>query len=996
MVKITEELLIKAGGWPVMKEARAIHAGGRVSGVSYEGPLLRGLVQGGQAYASGLRILSASDVESLCGCVEARRRGVICAHAVAVGLEYLKPTVAVAPVVVTRVAKVPVAFTPQGTGPEVRLAVTFAPNFLDAWGKNAVTWSLEASVGETQGSKPFGTLDVKGDWRCGEEDAALAGAVLAVAGGATASALVLTREQSAKLLEALTEHPRIMLGKARRVQVLEARVSTRLLFTKLPDGGLQVAVADVKGPFLKSSVALWRVGDTAGEPLVLERLAPGLPGAYLGVFSAPVVIPAVAVEAFIEKEVALLAGFFECEGITVPPPKPPAAAPRLSLLLEGSLNHLEAKFKGEGDEERLRGMGFASPNKAGAMVLKEERNILGFFAVGLPQLQAVWDVELGERFTNVTEHVERGVPHVEIRGSGEQWFDLAYDVRSEQGEVFSAGEMQRLLESGQSHVRRASGKVVVFDPQLLDDFSNLLRDSQPTQQRGGAYRLDRRQAGALQAFAEDSGLPIGGDGRWREWAGAARRVEALEAVPLGDLEVVLRPYQKQGVAWLSFLAQNHFGGILADDMGLGKTLQTLAFLRGLQGQGPCLIVAPSSLLFNWRAEATQWTPELRVLVLEGGKRDLAGVAAADLVITSYPLLRLDVEEHRAHYYAAIVLDEAQHIKNPESQNARAAVALRGRHRFALTGTPIENSVTDLWSVMQFALPGYLGSRKEFKERYEQPMSRGEGGRAEGVRLKQRLRPFLLRRLKQEVAADLPTKIEQVAWCELTPTQRGLYTSLAEATRRQLSELSGEKDRNKYRMVALTALLRLRQASCDLRLLPGESPAREEEASAKLDMLMELVEEAAEGGHRVLVFSQFVKMLGLIRERLTAAGMDYCYLDGSTRDRAGQVQRFQSGQVPVFLISLKAGGTGLNLTAADTVMHFDPWWNPAVEAQATDRAHRIGQTRPVTSYKLIARGTVEEKILHLQEKKKGLTAAVLENEEPTMEGLSLAEIEELIG
>ena len=307
---------------------------------------------------------------------------------------------------------------------------------------------------------------------------------------------------------------------------------------------------------------------------------------------------------------------------------------------------------------------------------------------------------------------------------------------------------------------------------------------------------------------------------------------------------------------------------------------------------------------------------------------------------------------------------------------------------------MENSVRDLWSLMHYLMPGYLGTRKEFKERYEQPITTRPGC-PEQRRLARRLAPFLLRRLKADVAAELPSKLEQVAWCELTPTQRDLYTQLASTTRRQLTEHTGPDGQNKSRMVMLTALLRLRQAACDLRLLDPDMEVDAAAASAKLELLQELLTEAIDGGHHVLVFSQFVSMLAHIRPMLEAAGIDYCYLDGQSRDRQTQVQRFQTGNVPVFLISLKAGGTGLNLTAADTVIHFDPWWNPAVEAQATDRAHRIGQTRVVTSYKLIARGTVEEKMLNLQEKKRHLIAATLENEQPLMEGLSMEEIAALL-
>jgi SNF2 family DNA or RNA helicase len=312
----------------------------------------------------------------------------------------------------------------------------------------------------------------------------------------------------------------------------------------------------------------------------------------------------------------------------------------------------------------------------------------------------------------------------------------------------------------------------------------------------------------------------------------------------------------------------------------------------------------------------------------------------------------------------------------------------------LTGTPLENSVLDLWSIFDFLMPGYLGSAKDFRERYELPITREKSAEAQ-ARLARRVRPFLLRRLKRDVAKDLPERIEQISYCELTDDQRSAYQQILEVSRREVLESVGAQGVQKSRMVVLHALLRLRQICCDLRLLKleGTDPAK---ASGKLDLFGELLEEVLDGGHRVLVFSQFVQMLTLLQDRLRTEGIEYCYLDGSTVNRGEVVQRFQSSaSIPVFLISLKAGGLGLNLTAADTVIHFDPWWNPAVEAQATDRAHRIGQTKVVTSYKLITRGTVEEKILHLQARKRDLLKQVLGSEEALAETLTWDEIQDLL-
>jgi SNF2 family DNA or RNA helicase len=411
---------------------------------------------------------------------------------------------------------------------------------------------------------------------------------------------------------------------------------------------------------------------------------------------------------------------------------------------------------------------------------------------------------------------------------------------------------------------------------------------------------------------------------------------------------------------------------------------------------PHLIVCPTSLVFNWVAEARKFTPELKVLALHGPERHarFEQIQAHDIVVTSYALIRRDAERYRELEFDTVTLDEAQHIKNRQTQNAQAVKAVRARQRIVLTGTPLENSVLDLWSIFDFLMPGYLGTAQDFRERYELPIAREKDAKAQ-TRLARRLRPFMLRRLKSEVATDLPAKLEQVSFCELTPDQRSVYQQVIEASRKEVLEAVGAQGVAKSRMVVLTALLRLRQVCCDLRLLKLDdvNPAT---ASGKLDMFGELLEEVIDGGHRLLVFSQFVGMLTLLKEKLTAEGIEFCYLDGSTTDRAGVVERFQTNAaIPVFLISLKAGGVGLNLTGADTVVHFDPWWNPAVEDQATDRAHRIGQTKVVTSYKLITRDTVEEKILTLQNRKREIIQAAIGGEEEFAAALNWEEIQELL-
>jgi SNF2 family DNA or RNA helicase len=443
-------------------------------------------------------------------------------------------------------------------------------------------------------------------------------------------------------------------------------------------------------------------------------------------------------------------------------------------------------------------------------------------------------------------------------------------------------------------------------------------------------------------------------------------------------------------------------------MGLGKTLQTLAFIAlwKKNKREPALVVCPATLLGNWRDEAAKFVPWLNVLVMHGGKRKdyFEVLHAADIIVTSYALLDRDVEIYRKQPLSVFVLDEASAIRNPDTLSSKAARKIQAAARIAISGTPVENSVRDLWSIFQFLMPGYLGSREDFRRRYELPCAAeipDQSTRAAMQRLRWRTAPFMLRRTKTLVAKDLPPKIESVVWCDPSPVQADHYKSILRHGAEKVDALRRQAGNEGARMQMLTVLLRLRQSCCDLRLLDKELEKKPlAEVSAKLVMLLELLEEAMRGDHRVLVFSQFTSMLALIRRELESEGVGYAYLDGSTRDRAAVVSDFQKPDgPPVFLISLKAGGYGLTLTAADTVVLFDPWWNPAVEAQAADRIHRIGQSKPATIYKLITRGTVEEKILSLQDKKKSMTtAAIGESEDdvrPMMTGLSETEMLDLL-
>jgi superfamily II DNA or RNA helicase len=679
---------------------------------------------------------------------------------------------------------------------------------------------------------------------------------------------------------------------------------------------------------------------------------------------------------------------------------------RIKLHLSGGLAGLQARLDcgfhtrtGQAAIARLAQSGFIGPNTAGYLYLRGQDAVLNFFARDYPRLEKDWEVTLEERLEKSAESLERVRPQFQITPSGEHWFDLAVTYNTPGGEPLPAAEVQRLLLTGQNHARLKNGKFALLDTGAVEELQEVLIDCAPKQHEGG-YRVNNSQAGFLDAiFRGRPDLSVRAPQAWLEQAALQRGEVKPQIPPLGNLDAVLRPYQKEGVGWLNFLRANRFGGILADEMGLGKTLQVLALLRALKGRqtAPALVVCPTSLVFNWEAEAKKFTPELRVLAVQGSERTalFPRISSHDLVVTSYALLRRDAEHYRGLAFDTLILDEAQHIKNRQTQNAQAVKTIRAAHKLVLTGTPMENSVLDLWSIFDFLMPGYLGEAHDFRERYEIPMTRERNSAAQ-TRLARRLRPFILRRAKKEVAADLPEKIEQISYCDMGEEQSAHYRQMLESGRREILNSVNTNGLARSRMLVLTTLLRLRQICCDVRLLKTGSPGQTPSPSGKVELFHELIEETLDGGHRALVFSQFTTMLGLLREDLTAQNIQCCYLDGSTKDRAAVVEKFQSDPaVPVFLISLKAGGTGLNLTGADTVIHFDPWWNPAVEAQATDRAHRIGQRNVVTSYKLITRGTVEEKILNLQARKRELTQAVLGGEEQFANALTWDEIRDLI-
>ena len=523
----------------------------------------------------------------------------------------------------------------------------------------------------------------------------------------------------------------------------------------------------------------------------------------------------------------------------------------------------------------------------------------------------------------------------------------------------SAEAVLRAWQDGLSLVPLEGGGWAPLPSDWLEKFGDRVADLLAARDAEG--RVSRVSIPALSALCDDLDQPR--PPSFDKLAPLIHGFESLPSVELPkDLTATLRSYQKVGVDWLCFLRDAGLGAVLADDMGLGKTLQTLCAVSGRT-----LIVCPKSVLHNWEAEARRFRPGLKIAIYQGPRRELD--KKAELTITTYAILRLDAERLAAETWDTVVLDEAQAIKNPDSQVSRAAYSLKANFPVALSGTPLENRLEELWSMFHFSHRGLLSGRSQFRDRYSLPIE--QGNKKKLAELREKTKPFILRRLKREVAPELPPRTDMVLEIELEASERDLYNAVRAATQRDLLE---KLQKGGNVLQALEALLRLRQAACHPSLVPGQQA----ETSSKIEALLESLEQVQAEGHKALVFSQWTGLLDLVEPHLTRAGMGFVRLDGRTRDRAAVVNEFQAEDgPPVLLTSLKAGGTGLNLTAADHVFLLDPWWNPAAEDQAADRAHRIGQNRPVLVYRLIAKDTVEEGILALQAKKRALADAALE-------------------
>ena len=991
-----------------MKEGKEIFARGVVVKANQNEGLIVGEISGGaKPLRVTLRIHSDVDIDTVCPRMACRRTGEICPHAVAVMLGVIHGT--------SEKKQAPVGEFSGSTGESQpsnipQLRVLLPPNFPKGLPEGGLSVKLEKC--ETE--RPLVSGDVQ-----------LASWLDQNAAGKIPPMLGVRGKQGLQLLKALEGHPEL-LSAERQIRIGTSGVRVPMHVAMDDDRvelGLCKSVSE-HGVAWFAEAELWLWDHEQGVLVAIDVSSVLNERQWLRVAGGnPVFVP---LKSFIQQMAAWQSlALWDDDSVLGEIPIV-EGQPEFKLTLEGSTNKLRASLTAHYTPEvavvlglfgvdefsfpvadshndgqwidrnrdaeddaagHLMRYGFQIYGSKGEWELTGDDAVIDFLTDALPELEKKWSVKAGGKLSSIKGNLVRVRPHMEVQGSGEDWLAFDYGFQTDSGREIPREAIQKMLASGKRSATTKNGKQVVisqFDAEMMEA---VLRDTDPRQE-GGKYYVAKNQGAYLKRIREY----YQGESRAEPDRSILQRLPAV-------ITNALRRYQEEGIAWLYERCANESAALLADDMGLGKTLQTLAVLSLRQEHGkPSLVVCPTSLLGNWADEAEKWAPQLKVQVMHGPQRKehFKSISSVDVIITSYALVVRDLAEYQNLELNTLVLDEASMIRNADTQAAKALRKLNAGARVALTGTPVENAVRDLWSLYAFLLPGYLGSKEDFKNRYELALAGAQPDENALRRLRLRVEPFMIRRTKAQVAKDLPQKLEQTLWCQPSKLQKEAYQEILRQGVVKVDELEG----GRARMQMLTVLLRLRQASCDLRLLGDESMAERELSmlSAKLEMLIELLHEAKRGGHRVLVFSQFTKMLGFIKEALVKEGISFAYLDGATRDRAGEVKKFQAANGPdVFLISLKAGGYGLNLTAADTVVHFDPWWNPAVEAQATDRAYRIGQTKPVTVYKLIAKGTVEEKILKLQERKRGLIGAAIGDEsEPMMTGLSASDMRDLLG
>jgi SNF2 family DNA or RNA helicase len=983
--------LIELSGGLVFKQAERLFESGAVKSVVWESPTLSGVVKGADAlYEPKLNLRSTVFAVNNCNCIEGRRRKV-CVHAIAIALHYeaLKHEQAHAeqphPDFVAEnqlEAEAPKqcdlrSIKLSAEGDNLRMLVFLPPNLEVAGQRDAIMVKLDAAAGRQ--IVPLNQLSPTRSYDAsGPQQAALA-LIESWCGGKLANLLQLTGGRLRRLLAVLEGEPTIYWVKKPNVPI-----------------EWQQGVLPGVHEFLKDTDVSEDSGDEViavpadQKPLAFNR------NISLREKSKP--NPRRIAEAGVQGTWKIRAGDY-------PVAKAVADSmeqyPTNRIVVDGSPNFLVIRLPVSSDDDSiqplrniLKSEGFLLEPSNRKWWLRDRHKTLNFLAAHWKALREQWCALFTDSFEEKLAHVELSELHIETK---EENGRFALDVMiSKEGDE---SDLRRAIATGRSYLQDqgAGAKIMLLDRASVERLHQIERSVSGQADRPFtptfSKRLDTQELLDVEELLDELVEGWQPPEAWQSRSRALKQVGALEAAPVRPaFDSILRTYQRIGVAWMWHLYRHKLGGILADEMGLGKTLQALALIECVRGAqidaSPALVVCPASLVENWMREAGRFVPALKLVKHHGSKRTREPVLLeeADIVITSYGTLRQDVEILSTIDWSLVVGDEAQHIKNRRSQNAKSLTRLHSQGRFLLTGTPVENSLDDLFSLFSFLMPGYL-TKAAGKLSQEDRAWHSQ-------RQSQRAAAYILRRTKKEVAPELPEKIEKTFFCELGGKQTRFYQDTLEKTRRDIFnlEMSGAKA-GRVQFAAFTELLRLRQACVDPRIIDDQFPAAD---SAKLAAFDEILDECLDAGSRMLVFSSFVTALQLLAQHLTAKGHSFCYLDGKTQNRLAMCDTFnQDESIPVFLISLKAGGTGLNLTGADTVVHYDPWWNPAAEAQATDRAHRIGQQKVVTSIKLIAANTVEEKVLELQSKKAEVLKELFDESEVANAKVSLDDIKSLL-
>ena len=985
--------LIELAGGLVYKQAESFFETGAVVSVEWDSPVLQGVLEiKGERYEPKLNLRSTVFVRNDCNCAEGRRRK-ICAHTIAIALHYealKQEKINAAKFQSEPIAEVTEFQEPKpaglnsiklsADGDKLRLLVFLPPNLESASQQDAIVVKLDSAVGRE--IVPLNQLSPTRNYTVTKPHLMALSLVESWCGGKLASLLQLTGKRLSRLLDALVDEPAVYWVKNPNVPMQWQEDKLPGVHEFLPEmDGTEPSEEETEAS------ALAAVAEKAAAKATISKREPAKPN------------PRRIAEAGAREVWKVKPGDY-------PTAKAVSGSmdsfPADCIVVDGSPNFLAIRLPAVDDSIRplrecLKSEGFLLEPSNRKWWLRDRHKTLNFLAAHWKELKEQWRARFTENFKTKFAHIKLSSLEIETREAAGQ-FVLDIKLSQESDEV----DLRRAVASGRNYVERGDAgedaqQITLLDKTSMERLHQIERAVSGQADRPFTPTFSKNlhtqdlvdAEELLDELAEGWQPPQA----WQSRSRALKQVGALEAAPIrSEFDAVLRTYQRIGVAWLWHLYRHELGGILADEMGLGKTLQALALVECIgttKAMSPSLVVCPASLVENWVREANRFVPDLKVLKHHGAKRVKEPVLLedADIVITSYGTLRQDIGMLSALEWSVIIGDEAQHIKNRRSQNARSLSRLMSRGRFLLTGTPVENSLDDLLSLFAFLMPGYLTSATGKLSQEDRAWH--------SRRQTQRAAAYILRRTKKEVAPELPEKIEKVFFCELGTKQMRFYQDTLEKTRREIfdMEMAGA-NAGRVQFAAFKELLRLRQVCADPRILDESFPAVD---SAKLAAFGELLDECLDTGSRMLVFSSFVSALKLLAQYLKEQGHAFCYLDGQTKDRLALCDRFnEDASIPVFLISLKAGGTGLNLTGADTVVHFDPWWNPAAEAQASDRAHRIGQERVVTSIKLIAANTIEEKVLELQAKKTELIKELFEESEAANAKVSLNDIKDLLG